>query len=191
MGNHASLDMNRSCRSTLPTCTFCSSQFQKGILTAKSGCFNSCTTVILNVQNLINFVAVKVDPSKTLVSCATCLNNFWGLIWSRAWISCNFSSVSTFLFNCLFTPLNLWPATFSQVYIHMTSWELVRLDTYNETLKYSFCKFFPCICFNNEYTLFSGELHFNKDVHCLPHLWERLEITALETSDMITNDACL
>jgi hypothetical protein len=46
-------------------------------------------------QNLINFVAMKADPSETPVSCAERLNDFRGLICSRASISRTFSSDST------------------------------------------------------------------------------------------------
>jgi hypothetical protein len=59
---------------------------------------------------------------------------------------------------------------FSQAYIHMTLWELARLDIYDKTFEYTFCKFFPCVRFDNEHTLFNSELHFNRNVHCLPHL---------------------
>jgi hypothetical protein len=51
---------------------------------AKSGCFSSCTTVILYGRNLINFVAVKADPSETAVSCTKRLNDFRGLTCSHA-----------------------------------------------------------------------------------------------------------
>jgi hypothetical protein len=44
---------------------------------------------------LINFVGVKADPSETPVSCAKRLNDYRGLICSRASISRTFSSVST------------------------------------------------------------------------------------------------
>jgi hypothetical protein len=33
-------------------------------------------------------------------------------------------------------------------------WKLVRLDIYDETFEYTFCKFFPCVSFDNEHTLF-------------------------------------
>jgi hypothetical protein len=52
-------------------------------LAAKSGCFSSCTTVILYGRNLIDFVAVKTDPSETPVSYAKLLNDFRGLACSR------------------------------------------------------------------------------------------------------------
>jgi hypothetical protein len=38
--------------------------------------------------------------------------------------------------------LNLWPATFSQAWLHMTVWELASQDIYDETYGYIFCKFF-------------------------------------------------
>jgi hypothetical protein len=58
--------------------------------------------LILYGRNLINFVAVKADPSETPVSCAQRLNDFRGPTFSRARISRTFSSVITFLFDCLF-----------------------------------------------------------------------------------------
>jgi hypothetical protein len=37
---------------------------------------------------------------------------------------------------------NLWPATFSQAWIHTTLWELASQDIYDETYGYIICKFF-------------------------------------------------
>jgi hypothetical protein len=83
-----------------------------------------------------NFVAVKADPSETPVPCAKRLNDFRGLICSRASISRTFSSVSTVLFDCfLCHTLNLWPATFSQAWIHTSLWELASEDIYDETYR--------------------------------------------------------
>ncbi|PNF28127.1 hypothetical protein B7P43_G11874, partial [Cryptotermes secundus] len=44
----------------------------------------SCTTVTLYGRNLINFVAVRADPSETPVSCAKRLNDFRGLIYEAS-----------------------------------------------------------------------------------------------------------
>jgi hypothetical protein len=143
---------------------------QKPILAAKSGCFSLCTTAILYWRNLINFVVVKADPSETPVSCAKRLNDFRGLTCSREYPEpflhlAHFSSIAS---SC--HKLNPWPVTFSQAYIHMTLWELVRLDIYDEIFEHTFCKFFSlCVSFDNEHTLFNSELYFNRNVHCLQH----------------------
>jgi hypothetical protein len=92
---------------------------------------------------LIDFVAVKADPTETPVSCAKRLNDFRGLIYSLASNIPNlFISQHNPLQLLLYVTLNLWPATFSQAWIHMTLWELVSQDNYDETYRYIFCKFF-------------------------------------------------
>jgi hypothetical protein len=93
--------------------------------------------------NLINFVAVKGDPNETPVSCAIHLNDFRGLTvvvpeYPEPLLQlAHFSLIAT---TC--HKLNQWPITFSQAYIHMTLWELVRLDIYDKIFEYTFCKFF-------------------------------------------------
>jgi hypothetical protein len=116
---------------------------QKPILAAKSGCFSSYTTVILYGRNLINFVAVEADPSETPFSCAKRLNDFRELTWVVPEYPEPFLQLSHFSWiasSC--HKLNPWPATFSQAYINMTLWKLLRLDIYDETFEYTSCKFF-------------------------------------------------
>jgi hypothetical protein len=57
---------------------------------------------ILNCDFNVKNMAVKADPSETPVSCAKHLNDFRGVICSRASVYQNFSSVSTILFDCFF-----------------------------------------------------------------------------------------
>jgi hypothetical protein len=116
--------------------------------------------LILYGRNLINFVAVKADPRETPVSCAKRLNDFRGLICSRASISRTFSSVSTILFDCL----DLWPATFSQTWIHRTLLELASQDIHDETLDIFSVSFFPCRSFGNKHTPFNSELQFSINI---------------------------
>jgi hypothetical protein len=53
-----------------------------------------------------------------------------------------FQSAQSFSIASLCYTLNLWPATFSQAWIHTTLWELASQDIYDETYGYIFYKFF-------------------------------------------------
>jgi hypothetical protein len=125
--------------------------------------------VILYGRNLINFVAVKVDPSETPVSCAKLLNDFRGLIFSPASVSRTFSSVSTTLFDCFFMS-----HTERLARHFFTCWDThdcgnwrVRIFTtkLTDTLSVSF---FPCKRFDNKHTLFNSEFHFSINDDRLP-----------------------
>jgi hypothetical protein len=135
-------------------------------------------------------VAVKADPSKTPVSCAKHFNDFRGLTCSHTWMSWTFPSVSTFLFSCLFMSQTEPVARhffhkLTYTWLCENWWGWIFTTKFSNALSISF---FPCISFDSEHMLFSSELHFSQNVHCLPHLRKTgllIRITALGTSDTI------
>jgi hypothetical protein len=106
------------------------------------------------------WVAVKADPSETPVSCAKRLNDFRGLICSRASISRTFSSVSTILFDCFF--MSQTEPLARHFFTSLESHDFVGTGEsgyLRQNLRMHFLKFF--LSFNNKHTLFNSELHLS------------------------------